>query len=110
MREILVHLHHMHDILLEMQDAAGDDLSITKNKRNMERCLEILGEAARRIPQEFQSSHAMIPWAEIIATRNVIAHDYEKISSMRLQQIIHDHALRLIPVLYQLITQLEPKL
>jgi len=110
MREILVHLHHMHDVLLEMQEAAGDDLSVKKNKRNVERCLEILGEAARRIPQEFHASHPELPWAEMIGTRNVIAHDYEKISSIRLQQIVQHHALRLIPIVAQLISQLKPKL
>ena len=42
----------------------------------VERQLEIIGEAARRISPEFREAHADIPWTKIIAQRNVIAHEY----------------------------------
>lgn len=106
-RAILIHLAHMRDILLELQQSAQDDLEVPKNKRNIERCLEILGEAARRVPRDFQQSHPDIPWADIISTRNVIAHDYEKISPVILKQIVLEHALLLIPIIEKLVQQLE---
>ena len=39
----------------------------------------ILGEAAKRIDQEFQDEHPEIPWASIIGTRNVIVHGYDQV-------------------------------
>jgi uncharacterized protein with HEPN domain len=42
----------------------------------IERQLEIVGEAARRISAEFREQHPEIPWTPIIAQRNVIAHEY----------------------------------
>jgi len=35
-----------------------------------------LGEAASRIPAELRWRAPHIPWSEIVAPRNVIAHDY----------------------------------
>jgi len=34
-----------------------------------------MGEAARRVSSTFREAHAEVPWREIIATRNRIAHD-----------------------------------
>jgi uncharacterized protein with HEPN domain len=38
--------------------------------------LLILGEAARRLPLDFRATAPNVPWTQIIATRNRIAHGY----------------------------------
>lgn len=38
--------------------------------------LEIIGEAANHIPQEFQQRCPSIPWAQVVGIRNKIAHEY----------------------------------
>ena len=38
--------------------------------------LQILGEAAARISQDFQNAHQNIPWSKIIGMRNILVHDY----------------------------------
>jgi len=38
--------------------------------------LLVLGEAARRLPVDIHKSAPDVPWAQIIATRNRIAHGY----------------------------------
>lgn len=40
------------------------------------RAIEVIGEAARRIPEEIRTSFPAIPWSRIIGMRNVLAHDY----------------------------------
>lgn len=42
----------------------------------IERDLEIMGEAAARVSQEFRGAHPEIPWRRIVGLRNVIAHQY----------------------------------
>ena len=42
--------------------------------------VEIVGEAARRIPEEEQEKHPGIPWPEIIAMRNRLVHAYDSIN------------------------------
>lgn len=38
--------------------------------------IEIVGGAARRISPELREAHPEVPWAEVVAMRNVLAHDY----------------------------------
>jgi len=38
--------------------------------------ITLIGEACRALPDEFQASHANVPWADIIAMRNPLVHHY----------------------------------
>lgn len=67
----------------------------------IERELEILGEAGRRVSQNFRSEHPEIPWKEIVGLRNVISHQYEKVNYAEIYGIVRQQ----IP---ELITLLEP--
>ena len=40
------------------------------------RNLEIIGEAVRRLPDDFKQTHGEIPWPQIAGLRNRIVHDY----------------------------------
>lgn len=41
------------------------------------RAIEIVGEAARHIPEDVQRRFPAIPWRQIIGMRNVLAHNYD---------------------------------
>jgi uncharacterized protein with HEPN domain len=41
------------------------------------RCLEIVGEAASRVPVTIQQRHPKIPWPQIIGMRNRLVHGYD---------------------------------
>ena len=41
------------------------------------RNLEILGEASRKIGEDFRNSHPGVPWREMNDLRNVLIHNYE---------------------------------
>lgn len=45
-------------------------------KRAFVRSLEIIGEASKKIPQEFRSSHPVINWRAIAGMRDRLVHDY----------------------------------
>ena len=40
------------------------------------RHLEIIGEAARAIPQNFRKHHPEVPWGKINGMRNILVHIY----------------------------------
>ena len=50
----------------------------------VEREVEIIGEAARRVSESFREMHSEIPWRAIIAQRNVLAHEYGEIKQERM--------------------------
>ena len=57
----------------------------------VERALEIIGEAARRVSDTFKSAHLEIPWHGIIAQRNVLAHEYGEIKQDRIWRVVMSH-------------------
>jgi uncharacterized protein with HEPN domain len=67
----------------------------------VERGLEIIGEASRRVSASFKASHPEIPWREVIGLRNVLAHEYGEVKQDRIWEI----ATRSVP---GLIRRLEP--
>jgi uncharacterized protein with HEPN domain len=42
----------------------------------IERQLLVIGEAANHISPQFRKKHPAIPWAKMIALRNILAHEY----------------------------------
>ena len=65
----------------------------------VERQLEILGEAARRLSGEFRQAHPEIDWRRIIGLRNILIHRYDEI---RQQTIWTTIISELEPLLAQL--------
>jgi uncharacterized protein with HEPN domain len=61
----------------------------------VERKLEIIGEATKRIPEEFKNQYPDIPWAEMAATRNILIHEYEDVDSAIVWDTVTQHLLPL---------------
>jgi len=38
--------------------------------------LTVIGEAAARLTEEFRNRHPAVPWAKIVAFRNLVVHEY----------------------------------
>ena len=74
----------------------------------VERNLEIIGEAARRISDELKQEHPEIPWRKIIAQRNVLIHEYDDIDYKEIWQVATFHLLRLVDQIRPLIPPLPP--
>jgi uncharacterized protein with HEPN domain len=67
----------------------------------IERPIEIIGEAARRVPRPIQQQHGHIAWQKIVAQRHVMAPQYDDIDLTLVWRVVRIH----IP---ELIRQLEP--
>jgi len=52
------------------------------------RNLEIIGEAAGRLPEEYTERHSDIEWVKIIGLRNRIVHEYFGVDLQIIWQII----------------------
>jgi uncharacterized protein with HEPN domain len=62
----------------------------------LERTLEVVGEAARRVSEAFRKDQPQIDWRGLIGQRNVIAHDYGEIDHRRLYRAAREEIPRLI--------------
>jgi uncharacterized protein with HEPN domain len=75
----------------------------------VERAIEIIGEAARLLSPEFKAAHPQIPWRQIIAQRNVVAHDYGEIQQDRIWRVATTRIPELIAQLQPLLPPTDPK-
>jgi uncharacterized protein with HEPN domain len=55
------------------------------------RNFEVIGEAAKRIPEEYRKGQPAIPWRELAGFRNVLIHQYEGVSVSEVWQIVEKH-------------------
>lgn len=72
----------------------------------LERALELLGEAARRVSDAFQSAHPEVAWRSLVGQRNVLAHEYGVINQERLYSTGKENVPGLIEVLEKMLGEL----
>ena len=72
------------NIRLAEQFAAGFSVEALHTDRRtfyaLTRCLEIISEAARRLPQSLRNRHPELPWRAITGAGNVYRHDYDNVA------------------------------
>lgn len=52
------------------------------------RNFEIIGEAAKRVPEEYRHAHPEIPWRGLATFRDVLIHQYEGVDLGKVWQIV----------------------
>lgn len=80
-RDPRLYVDHMLEAIANIEmDTAGYDFEKFRKDRRVrqlvERNLEILSEASRRLPQAAKNVEGQIPWRDIAGIGNVIRHDY----------------------------------
>ncbi len=66
------------------------------------RNIEVIGEAATNLAEEFRARHSQVAWRKIIATRNRIIHGYASVDL----EIIWDIAQNDLPILKKQIEEI----
>ncbi len=67
------------------------------------RLLEIVGEAANRVPKEVQSFYPDIPWPQLVSLRNRLIHGYDAVDFGILWQIVTVDLPPLVVLLEQIL-------
>ena len=91
--ENLVRLRHMLDHAREAIDMAGGRTRADLDRdRQLNLCLvrllEIVGEAASRVPAADRASYPSIPWPDIVGLPNRLIHGYDRVDFDILWQIV----------------------
>ena len=82
-------LENIKDIKNFISGVSKEEFGKNKEKLNaVVRSVEILGEAAKKLPESFKNKHKEISWKEIIGTRDILIHHYFGIDIKILWNII----------------------
>jgi len=75
----------------------------------VERHIEIIGEAARKVSAPFQQAHPEIPWRKIVVQRHVLAHEYGEIEHELIWKVATVHVPELIALLEAVVPPEPPQ-
>jgi uncharacterized protein with HEPN domain len=67
------------------------------------RNLEIIGEAARRLDDDFRAAHQEIPWRAMTDVRNILIHTYDRVAPAVLVDIVRQDIPPLLASIQQLL-------
>ena len=78
---------------IERYLAGIDRISFLQDEKTVDavvRNLEVIGEASRKLPDDFTSRHREVLWRQIAGLRNRIVHDYFGLDLEIIWQVVKD--------------------
>ena len=105
----LVYLRHILDTAREARDIvdgmARKDLDEDRLRQlALTRLLEVIGEAASRVPQETRQKMPDLPWGAMIGIRNRIIHGYDTVDYDRIWDTVKTDLPALIPLVENILS------
>jgi uncharacterized protein with HEPN domain len=60
-------------------------------RHGVQRGIEIISEAVRRIPPQLQQTQPTIPWTQIAGIGNVLRHEYHRVSDTVIWNVVQEY-------------------
>lgn len=105
----LVRLHHMLDYsreaVLMSKGKTAEELSKDRQLGlALTHLVELIGEAASKVPSEIQFQYPFIPWPKVVGTRNRLIHGYDYVD----YDILWDTITNDLPLLIEELEKITP--
>lgn len=106
---------YLRDILQNMQDAeefiqglSYDQFTADKKTFNaVLRSIEIVGEAAKHVPESVRSKYPAIPWKEMAGMRDKVIHFYFGVNREAIWLVVKERIPSLRPLIERVLRDLE---
>lgn len=101
MKDDIIFLEHILEcsskIIMFIGDMSESDfVNDEKTQSAVIRELEVIGEASKRISENYKNKHSEIPWKLMAGMRDVLIHDYEGVDVFTIWDTIQNDILVLI--------------
>jgi uncharacterized protein with HEPN domain len=108
---------YLEDILNAMEEVETFTQGMTiddfvKDKKTINaviRSFEVMGEAAKRIPDEIKQRYKDIPWKRVAGMRNKLIHEYFGVDTEILLVVIKEELPPLKPLVKKILDKMEEK-
>jgi len=89
---------YLHHILVEADYLLDQTAGLTRDefvanetlRRAFVRSLEIVGEAAKKIPEEFRAQYPTVEWRAMSGMRDRLIHDYFGVDYELVRDVVHN--------------------
>lgn len=71
--------------------------------------LQAIGEAAARISEPSRALIPDVPWTQIVGTRHILAHEYDRLAPQKLWRVLRTHLPPLLTMLEANVHRLPAK-
>ncbi|MBI3011875.1 MAG: DUF86 domain-containing protein [Candidatus Omnitrophica bacterium] len=110
-REFVDYLRDMLDAMQKVAEfTRGMDASAFRSDEKTAfaviRALEVLGEAAKNIPQTVRDRYPQVPWREVAGIRDKLIHEYFGVNLDVVWRAVQQDLPQLTPVIVQMLGEL----
>ncbi|MDQ1326723.1 MAG: hypothetical protein QG641_3 [Candidatus Poribacteria bacterium] len=113
-KDYLVYISDIINTIMDIEDFINDiayDEFINDKKTifAVERGIEIIGEATKRIPNSIKNKYPEIPWKDMAGIRDKVSHDYNGIDLVIIWKTIQQNLPELKAMLSDMIAELKTR-
>ena len=85
----------------------NDFISDNKTCDAVIRCIEVIGEATKKIPDELRATNPEIPWRDMAGMRDKVIHSYFTVDYKMVWLTVREDIPRMMPKIKKVIDDLE---
>ncbi|MDD2762803.1 MAG: DUF86 domain-containing protein [Opitutaceae bacterium] len=106
LRDIVQHA----DAAMEFVAGMGNPAALAQDQRTFMaviRALEVIGEAARKVPPELRARYPEIPWRGMTGMRDKVIHDYFGVDASVVWRTVREELPRMRGAVQRMLKELE---